>query len=439
MTLAALQSIVGVLLCAVSHSASAASAAPQQSIRYRPVQMVKGADVAVCQAYGALLKQSFQETPPFCGHAEAPAVPGLASPPRRYLAVAHQARLEAQFRAVIEAGVGGHLPSLPEVATTAEDLRVAAFSSGVPIDWVPSELASPMDLLNDGHPVSLVYWPMRMTECGDFTEVHESTVLIEGDRQILVLDAAGNLDLARTIGAFSHSPGSGEPPERRFQMPFARIGTITTFGSKTYVDGVVAPEALNDKGASYRKSDAVFSVFEGPPAWGREVCRFVWRAKQIAPSVAHQYPGPGVAFRCDSRAQTFSIASVMETSAHEGPGRVPAPPGFEQVRGKRETTCRLGNSVLAVGLLATPPPERGPCGDVAQNLLTKLSLNGKSLLDGLPRYVNNHCLGYQSLHSVQVRRTPAGVEVETCESDWNMAGDDSYRNVRCETVKVSEK
>lgn len=95
--------------------------------------------------------------------------------------------------------------------------------------------------------------------------------------------------------------------------------------------------------------------------------------------------------------------------------------------------------MLAVGLLVIPPPERGPCGGVTQNHLTKLSLNGKSLLDGLPRYVNNHCLGYQSLHSVQVRRTPASVEVETCESDWNMAGDDSYRNVRCETVKVSEK
>jgi hypothetical protein len=103
--------------------------------------------------------------------------------------------------------------------------------------------------------------------------------VIEGDRQILVLDAAGNLDLARTIAAFSHSPGSGEPPARQFQMPFARIGTIMTFGSKNYVDGLAAPEALNDKGASYSERDVMFAVFEGAPGSGKDVCRFVWRAK----------------------------------------------------------------------------------------------------------------------------------------------------------------
>ena len=274
------QSIVGVLFCAVSLAASAASAKPQKDIQYRPVQMVKGADVAVCQAYDALLKQSFKDEPPFCGRPEAPAVPGLASPQRGHLAQAHLARLAAQVRAVIEAvATGHHAPSLPEVAVTTEDLSNAKGSEDASLDIVPSGFASPVDLLNDGRPVSLVYWPTRMTDCGEFHEVHGSAVLNEGDRQILVLDAAGNFDLARTVAAFSHSPGSGEPPERRFEMPFARIGTITTFGSKTYADGVVAPEALSDKGASYLRRDAVFAVFEGAPGSGKEVCRFVWRTK----------------------------------------------------------------------------------------------------------------------------------------------------------------
>jgi hypothetical protein len=146
-----------------------------------------------------------------------------------------------------------------------------------------------------------------------------------------------------------------------------------------------------------------------------------------------------MAFRCDAQAQTLSIVSIRETSTHEGDGRVPAPPGFEQVAlGNRETTCRLGNSVLAVGFLVSPPPERGACGGDTQNHLTKLSLNGKSLLN-LPRYVNIDCLGYHPLHSVQVRRTSTGVEIETCEFDWDMAEVDSDPYLRCETVKVPEK
>lgn len=137
---------------------------------------------------------------------------------------------------------------------------------------------------------------------------------------------------------------------------------------------------------------------------------------------------PGAAYRCNARARSFSITSVMETSSPEDPGTVSAPTGFLIVALGRSVTCSLGHTKVTAKFSVRAPQATGMCGGITQITLQFLRVNGKNVFE-TPVLFNHYCLDDEALHSIEFKEANGVARAQICYAGWDWGV--GYHNVRC--------
>jgi hypothetical protein len=137
---------------------------------------------------------------------------------------------------------------------------------------------------------------------------------------------------------------------------------------------------------------------------------------------------PGAVYRCNARAQSFSIASVMDTSSPEDPGTVSAPAGFSVVAGNRSVKCSLRRTKVIAQFSVRPPQATGMCGGITQISLQSLRVNGKKVFE-TPVLFNHYCFDDEAIHSIDITEANGLAHVQICYAGWDWGV--GYHDVRC--------
>jgi hypothetical protein len=137
---------------------------------------------------------------------------------------------------------------------------------------------------------------------------------------------------------------------------------------------------------------------------------------------------PGAAYRCDNRAQLFSIVSVMETSSPEDAGTVSAPEGFSMVSGGSSVKCSLRHAKVVAGFSVRPPQPTGMCGGITLVSLQTLSVNGREIFEA-PTLLNHYCLEDEALNSIRITESNGVVRINICYAKWDWGV--GYHDARC--------
>ena len=142
---------------------------------------------------------------------------------------------------------------------------------------------------------------------------------------------------------------------------------------------------------------------------------------------------PKAAYRCDTNAQSFTIASVMDTSSPEDLGTVVAPAGFLEVSSVRPIRCSLRRAKITARFGIRSPQATGICGGITQITLHSLRVNGKAVFE-MPILFNHHCLNDESIYSIDFSGTQVKTRIQVCHAKWDWGV--GYHGVRCDAREL---
>jgi hypothetical protein len=268
-----------------------------------PMQLIRGHDVPVCEAYLQRLNQTVFHEPPYCGRPENDRVPGFTRLHRVALQPAQITSLFGQLHAL---QVKGHAhPPLP--LTQSELTLVSEGDEGSLVVWAYEPKA---DIENSGSTANVVIWRGRPADeeepagiCGVPHDVPRETAAEIGYRpaQVAIVTSGDymTLDEVTTKAVFGHPtnglpvPNAGPALSDHYQSVGGSMSVFEYHG-EFYFDSFFWSNGWADfegKRANLGTLRDHLGVFQRKGATTRELCEYVYDPNRALLPTNQDSPG----------------------------------------------------------------------------------------------------------------------------------------------------